>query len=137
MAILPSHVGIDFGNHSVKAVELKNIGSDKPSLINFGSQPTPHGVINSTDVEHQKQLAAALKELYSASNIKNNSVVLAIPESAVFTRFLELPGIKDDEVQSAVFYEAKQYIPIPIEEVQMSFIKIGFNQEKNARGSSS
>lgn len=132
MAALPNHVGIDFGNHTVKAVELKNTSSTTPSLVNFGSQPTPTGVINSPDAEHQKQLANALKELYEASKIKTRQVVLAIPESAVFTRFMEFPGIKEEEIQNAVFYEAKQYLPIPIEEVQMSFIKIGFNQDKNA-----
>ncbi len=132
MAKLPDHVGIDFGNHSVKVVELSNITSPTPSLVNFGSHPTPHGVINSADIEHQKQLSNALKELFAASNIKNRNAVLAIPESSVFTRFLELPGIKDEEIHGAVYYEAKQYIPIPIEEVQMSCIKIGFNREKNA-----
>lgn len=132
MAQLPNHVGIDFGNHSVKAIELDGINSKTPSLTNFGSQPTPHGVINSGDKQHQQQLADALKALYSASKIKNKKVVFAIPESAVFTRFLELPGIKDAEIEQAVFYEAKQYIPIPIEDVQLSFLKIGFNQDKNA-----
>lgn len=132
MAKLPNHVGIDFGNHSVKVVELSGINSASPSLVNFGSHPTPQGVINSADQDHQKQLSNALKELYAASNIKNRKAVLAIPESSVFTRFLELPGIKDEEISGAVFYEAKQYIPIPIEDVQMSFIKIGYNKDKNA-----
>ncbi len=132
MAKLPSHVGVDFGNHSVKAVHLDDIESSSPTLVNFGSQPTPQGVINSPDAEHMKQLIKALKQLYTASNIKNDKVVLAIPESSVFTRFLELPGIKDEEIQSAVYYEAKQYIPLPIEEVQLSFLKIGENKEKNA-----
>ena len=132
MAKLPSHVGIDFGNHSVKAVELSGKGTANPSLVNFGSQPTPTGVINSPDEEHQKLLAKALKDLYSASSIKNKNVVLAIPESSVFTRFIELPGIKDDELNSAVFYEAKQYIPLDIDEVQLSFMKIGHNKEKDA-----
>lgn len=132
MSKLENHVGIDFGNHSVKAVELKDLSSPNPVLVNFGSQPTPHGVINSADLDHQAKLSDALKELYDGSRIKNKKVVLAIPESAVFTRFLELPGIKDEEIQNAVFYEAKQYIPIPLEDVQMSFIKIGFNADKNA-----
>lgn len=132
MSKIAKHVGIDFGNHTVKAVELKNIGSQTPSLVNFGSQPTPSGVINSPDKEHQKQLANALKELYASSKFKTKQAVLAIPESAVFTRFFELPGIKKDEIQSAVFYEAKQYIPIPMDEVQMSFLEIGFNEDRNA-----
>ena len=34
MSKLPDHVGIDFGTHSVKAVELKNILSETPELVN-------------------------------------------------------------------------------------------------------
>jgi type IV pilus assembly protein PilM len=132
MARLPDHVGLDFGTHSVKAIELRNISSKTPDLVNFGSQATPHGVVNSADEQHQKQLADAVKELYDSSKIREKNVVLAIPESAVFTRFLELPGVKDNEIESAVFYQTKEFLPIPVEQVQMSFIKVGFNKDKNA-----
>ncbi|NLE30692.1 hypothetical protein GX618_00235, partial [Candidatus Dojkabacteria bacterium] len=53
MAKLPDHVGIDFGTHTVKAVELKNISS-KPELANLGVQLTPKGVINSEERQDQK-----------------------------------------------------------------------------------
>lgn len=132
MAKLPDHVGIDFGFHSVKAVELKNINSQTPELVNFGSQKTPHGVINSEDAAHQKQLSDALKTLFNNTKFKSNNIVIALPEFTVFTRFLEFPGVKEDELEDAVYYEAKQYIPMPIEDVQMSFVTLGFNQEKNA-----
>jgi len=132
MSRLPDHVGIDFGTHTVKAVQLSNLSSKRVHLDNFGTQVTPHGVVNSPDVEHQKQLADALKELYDGAKIKEKDVVLAIPESAVFTRFLELPGVKDSEIESAVFYQTKEFLPIPVEDVQMSFIKVGFNKDKNA-----
>ena len=131
MAKLPDHVGIDFGTHTVKAVELKNIMS-KPELVNLGSQLTPKGVINSEERQDQKKLAEALKLLYSNSRIRNSNVVMALPEFSVFTRFLEFPGVKKEELKQAVYFEAKQYIPVPIEEVQMSYVTIGFNEEKNA-----
>lgn len=132
MAKLPDHVGIDFGTHSVKAVELKDISTRTPKLVNFGSQTTPKGVINSEEKKDQKQLADVLKKLYDDSNIKNRSIVVALPEFSVFTRFLEFPGVKKEELKDAVFYEAKQYIPVPIEEVRMSYVPIGFNETKNA-----
>ena len=132
MAKLPDHVGIDFGTHSVKAVELKGITTQTPQLINFGSQTTPHGVINSEDKADQKKLADVVKKLYEDSKIKNKTIVVALPEFSVFTRFLEFPGVKKEELKDAVFYEAKQYIPVPIEEVRMSYIPIGFNEAKNA-----
>lgn len=131
MAKLPDHVGIDFGTHTVKAVELKNITS-KPELVNLGTQLTPKDVINSEERQDQKKLAEALKTLYANSKIKNVNVVMALPEFSVFTRFLEFPGVKQEELKQAVQYEAKQYIPIPLDQVQMSYIMIGFNQEKNA-----
>ncbi len=131
MAKLPDHVGIDFGTHSVKAVELKNSGTS-PELINLGSQITPKGVINSEDKQDQKKLADVLKKLYDDSKIKNTNVVMALPEFSVFTRFLEFPGVKKEELRDAVFFEAKQYIPMSINDVHMSFVTIGFNEEKNA-----
>lgn len=132
MAKLPAHVGIDFGTHSVKAVELTGIGSDRPTLVNLGSQLTPKGVINSEDQKDQKKLAEVLKKLYSSSGIKNKNVVMALPEFSVFTRFLEFPGVKREELRDAVYFEAKQYIPMPLKEVQLSYVPIGFNEEKNA-----
>jgi len=131
MAKLPDHVGIDFGTHSVKAVELKNVSST-PELINLGSQLTPKGVINSEEKQDQKKLADVLKKLYDDSKIKNRNVVMALPEFSVFTRFLEFPGVKKEELKDAVFFEAKQYIPMSINDVHMSFVTIGFNEEKNA-----
>ena len=132
MAKLPDHVGIDFGTHSVKAVELRNILTAKPVLENFGSQPTPKGVINSDDIDDQRKLSDVLKKLYDTSKIKNKKVVMALPEFSVFTRFLEFPGFKPEEIEKAVTYEAKQYIPMPLDEVHMNYVVIGFNEEKNA-----
>ena len=88
MAKLPDHVGIDFGTHSVKAVELSRISSANPLLVNLGSQLTPKGVINSEDKSDQRKLADVLKKLYDSSRIKNKNVVMALPEFSVFTRFL-------------------------------------------------
>ena len=130
---LPDHVGLDFGNHSVKAVSIDGLGSKKPKLAAFGSQPTPHGIINSEDESHKKKLADVLKALYNSSNIKNKKVVIAMPEIAVFTRFMEFVGVKDEELEEAVYYQAKQYIPLPLNEVQMSMQRIGFDQTRNAQ----
>jgi type IV pilus assembly protein PilM len=132
MAKLPDHVGVDFGTHSVKAVELARISSDRPVLVNLGSQITPKGVINSEEKRDQKKLADVLKKLYDSSRIRNKNVVMALPEFSVFTRFLEFPGVKREELKDAVYFEAKQYIPMPLNEVQLSYVPIGFNVEKNA-----
>lgn len=131
MANLPEHLGLDFGNHSVKAVQLRNIVRS-PELVAFSSQPTPTGVINSEDEEHQKQLAEVLKVLYGDGGFRTKNVVVALPEFSIFTRFLEFPGVKEDELEDAVHWQAKQVIPVPVAEVQMSWIVLGRDEKKNS-----
>ena len=132
MGKLPDHIGIDFGNHSVKVVQLGDIHSEHPYLMSFGSHPTPEGVINSDEYKHQQELADAIKDLLKEAGIKNKKAVFAIPESAVFTRFMEFPNIKESELDGAIYYQAKQFIPIPIEDVQMSRLILGRDEQKNA-----
>jgi type IV pilus assembly protein PilM len=131
MPQLPDHIGLDFGNHSVKAVQLSNITAS-PSLVAFASQPTPVGVINSEDEEHQKQLANALRILYDEGGFRTRNVVAALPEFSIFTRFLEFPGVKENELDDAVHWQAKQVVPIPVKEVQMSWVLLGKDESKNA-----
>lgn len=132
MANLPDHVGIDFGTHSVKAVELGKISTNNPILVNMGSQITPKGVINSEDDIDKRKLADVLKKLFASSGIKNKNVVMGLPEFSVFTRYLEFPGVKKEELKEVVYHEARQYIPMPMSEVRVHYVPIGFNTEKNA-----
>ncbi|MEA3357011.1 MAG: type IV pilus assembly protein PilM [Patescibacteria group bacterium] len=131
MSKLPDHIGLDFGNHSIKAVQLSGINKS-PSLVGFGSQLTPVGVINSEDETHQKQLVEALKVLIGEGGFRTKNVVAALPEFSIFTRFLEFPGVKDDELEDAVHWQAKQVVPIPIAEMQVGWIVLGRNESKNA-----
>ncbi len=131
MQKLPDHIGIDFGNHTVKAVQLRDLET-APSLFSFASQPTPIGVINSEDEAHQQQLADALKILTDEGRFKTRNVVVALPEVSIFTRFLEFPGVKENELEDAVHWQAKQVVPIPMKDIQMSWILLGRDESKNA-----
>ncbi|MBN1618694.1 type IV pilus assembly protein PilM [Candidatus Dojkabacteria bacterium] len=131
MAILPDHIGLDFGNHSVKGVQLRNIDRS-PQLVAFASQPTPLGVINSEEEQHKESLADALKTLMNEGHFRTKNVVAALPESSIFTRFLEFPGVKEDELEDAVHWQAKQVVPIPLEDVKISSIILGRDESKNS-----
>ncbi len=121
---LPDHVGIDFGNYTVKAVHLRNIDSS-PELVSFADQTTPIGVVNSEDPSHQQKLADILKSLWDEGRFRTSQVVAALPESSIFTRFMEFPGIKEEELDDAIHWQAKQVVPIPLNEVVMSSIILG------------
>lgn len=121
---LPVFFGLDFGNHSIKVVQVKD-ADRSPKLVSYGSASTPRGVIRSENVEHQKDLAKAAKELVNSLGIKTNKTVVALPESAIFTRLVTLPQMKNEEIESSVYWEAKQYIPVDISEVQLDWVEVG------------
>ncbi len=64
------------------------------------------------------QIRVAISELIDRLGIsKATRIRYAISGQAVFTRFIKLPPIEDDNIQQLVAFEAQQHVPFPIEEV--------------------
>lgn len=126
---LPEHIGLDFGNHTVKAVEIKAPASKNPKLVGFGSKETPFGVLNSESEIHVDRLSSAVKAVIKEAGIKNKNVIAAIPESVVSTRITTFKGVKEKELNQAVYWDAKQSLPVPIEEMHLSWMPLAVKKE--------
>lgn len=64
------------------------------------------------------QIRVAISELIDRLGIsKNTKLRYSISGQSVFTRFIKLPPIEDDNIQQLVAFEAQQHVPFPIEEV--------------------
>lgn len=111
--------GLDIGSYSVKAVVLSH-KNKQPKLISFGSILTPSpGLLSDKDTDLEV-LAAAIKNLLSAIKSPNSAVVVALPESKIFTRIIEdLPYLTDDELTSAIKYSAEEFVPLPTDQVNL------------------
>jgi type IV pilus assembly protein PilM len=109
-------VGIDIGAKTIKVVELEKRG-DKFALkasgvVGYTGQP-PEFASNEKDLG---QLSAIVKKLLRESKVTRKDVAISIPEHEVFTRTVRFPPLTDQEIASAVKWEAEQYIPIPVSE---------------------
>ena len=120
---LPLHFAIDFGNHSLKLVNLVQKGKSW-ELKNIGSIQTPPETLNSYKEEHKTLLVDALKSLVAESKVPYKEVAVALPESSVFSRVLTIPKVSDEEVTDAVYWQLKQYLPYPVEDVQSDFTSL-------------
>lgn len=112
--------GLDIGTHSIKAVQLRHT-SPKPTLVAAGTVITPNKSLVSESHEDQELIASAIRKLIGEARISTKKVVVALPESQVFTRVVELPHLSDHELSSAINWEAEQYVPVPLSEVQMDW----------------
>ena len=114
-------VGLDIGSHSIKLVELAKDKSGY-TLRAAGSCPTPPKSLTSTLAADQEALAIAVKKLFSDCGVTSREVSIALPESQVITRVLEdVPQLSARELTSAIQWEAEQYIPLPLAQVNVDF----------------
>ena len=61
-------------------------------------------------------LADVIRKLHKEAHIRGRNVAISLPEPLVFTRTIKFPLLTDQEIESAVKWEAEQYIPIPLSE---------------------
>lgn len=117
---MKTSIGLDIGSHSIKLIEL-GYENNKFGLMAAGSTPTPPNSISSSIPAELEKVAAAVTRLMKDTGAKGKSVQIALPESKVFTRVVEIPALTDRELGSAIKWEAEQYIPLPLDQVNLDY----------------
>ena len=116
--------GLDVGSSAIKLIALGG-KPNKAKLGQFGLAVNPVGNIDTENESERVKIAQAIKKLVGDVQLKTKQVVVALPESKVFTRLVEMPALSDAELASAINWEAEQYIPIPMSEVQLDYKVVG------------
>ena len=99
-------VGLDIGFSTIKIVALEH-GSDMPKLTALGTIAAPMPGMSSDGDQDLAAVSSSIKKLMSASKIGQPEVVVALPESKVFTRVIDdLPFLNDSELPSAIKYSS-------------------------------
>jgi type IV pilus assembly protein PilM len=114
---MPAHFGLDISTSTIKVAEAKAT-KEGFELLAFGEIKTP-APLQSSSPQDAAIIAKALRQLVSDSKVRSRDVYISIPESQAYTRVIQLPVLKDDELESAVKFESEQYIPVPLEEVYL------------------
>ncbi|MCX6793786.1 MAG: type IV pilus assembly protein PilM [Candidatus Gottesmanbacteria bacterium] len=113
-------LGLDIGSHAIKLIELGFEGNSV-GLVAAGSIPTPPKALTSTVTADTEAVAQTIKRLIKETGAKSKEVHIALPESKVFTRVIEVPALSERELTSAIRWEAEQYVPLPLDQVNLDF----------------
>ena len=116
-------VGLNIGRQSIRAVEIDK-KRDKIILTNFGLIKNPKFSIDPKTKEDTKLISSVLEGFFSDTEFTTSSVSLGINETNVFMRIISLPIMSDKELKSSIKYEAEQYIPLPLDQISLSYQKI-------------
>lgn len=115
-----SQLGVDIGSSNIKIVQLRPKDNqfilETYGLVNFSYQIATKDSSNAVS-----QTAQLLKNLMVKARVSTNRAVASLPNSSVFTSVIEMPKIPKQELKTAIEFEAKKYIPLPLKEVTLSW----------------
>lgn len=111
-------LGLDIGSSSVKMVLLKE-SKRGYELQHFGIAPLPPEAIVDGALMNSTAIVQAIQELVAAQKIKHREVALGVAGHSVIIKKIQLPTMTQDELDEAIQWEAEQYIPFDINDVNV------------------
>jgi type IV pilus assembly protein PilM len=122
----PPLIGVDISTSAVKMVELSAAGKGAYRLEGYAIAAIPKDAIVDGNVAGLEQVSDAVKLAWKLLGSREKRAALALPSAAVITKKVMMSAdLREEDMESQVEIEANQYIPFPLEEVNIDFQKIG------------
>ena len=115
-----SLVGLDIGSSAVKAVELRPSGKGY-KVTAFGSEAVPPDSIVDGAIIDAAAVADAIRRLFDGRKIQTKDVAASLSGNAVIVKKITLPVMTDAELAESIYWEAEQYIPFDIQDVNLDY----------------
>lgn len=118
---MSSYFGLDFGSSSIKVAQVDLTGAKNFTVSGIGLIQNPAGSVDFKEKTVVDKLLPAVKQVLAEAGIRDKRAVVAVPESKVYSRIVTMPNMSDAELASAVSWEAEQFVPIPVSEVELDY----------------
>jgi type IV pilus assembly protein PilM len=117
-----SVIGLDIGSSSVKVVELATKAKGKEfELTHLGVAKLPSEAIVQGAFLNSGAIVETIREAVENGKIRNKNVAAAVSGHSVIVKKVNLPAMSRDELDEQIRWEAEQYIPFDVNEVNLDF----------------
>lgn len=123
----PVLLGLDISSTSVKLLEL-SMNSGHYKVESMAIEPLPDDAVSEKNIQDTEAVGECIQKALKKSGSKVKNAAVAVAGSAVITKIITMPaGLanNDSELETQIEMEADQYIPYPLEEINLDFEVIG------------
>ena len=120
-------IGLDIGSSMIKVAEFKKKGKEY-ALKKFGFTETPPEAIVEGNIKDADGIAHVIKNLLKKHKIREKNVAISTGGYSVVIKTINVPTASEDELQNSIRFEAEQYIPYDIEDVNIDFQILGTSE---------
>jgi type IV pilus assembly protein PilM len=128
-----SLVGLDIGSSTVKAIELRSAGKGF-RVAAIGVEPVPADSIVDGAIIDSSAVADAVARLFANKQFKSKDVAASLSGNSVIVKKITLPQMTEAELSESIYWEAEQYIPFDIQDVNLDYQIIEPTNGANAQG---
>ncbi len=130
-----SVIGLDIGSSAVKAVELKPAGKGF-RVAAYGEEPVPADAIVDGAIIDAAAVAEAIRQVFERNKaFKGKDVCASLSGNAVIVKKITLPVMTESELGESIYWEAEQYIPFDIQDVNLDYQILDAGTGPDSRGS--
>ncbi|HEU4774871.1 pilus assembly protein PilM [Lysobacter concretionis Ko07 = DSM 16239] len=121
----PALVGVDISSTAVKLLQLSRAGN-RYRVEHYAVEPLPPNAVVEKNIVEPEAVGEAIKRAMARSGTRAKHAAAAVSGSAVITKVIPMPAeLEGDELEAQVELEAVNYVPYPIEEVNLDFEVLG------------
>jgi type IV pilus assembly protein PilM len=127
-------VGLDIGSSAVKAVELKPAGKGW-KVAALAVEPVPPDSIVDGAIIDGTAVAEAIRRVFENNKaFKAKEVAASLSGNAVIVKKISLPVMTDAELAESIYWEAEQYIPFDIQDVNLDYQILDTGRSADSKG---
>ncbi|MBU1161645.1 MAG: pilus assembly protein PilM [Proteobacteria bacterium] len=120
-------VGLDIGSRTLKLAEIIDTKAGS-ALKNFSTIDMEPGLIEEGSVRDPEAVSGYIRELFKSIKLKDKNVAISIGGYSVIVKKINVQTMTEDELHETIYFEAEQYIPFDISEVNLDFQILGENE---------
>lgn len=118
-------LGIDISSTAVKLIELRQ-GSGRYRVESYAAEPLPQNAVVEKNIANLEAVSECIRSALRRSHTKLREAAVAVPSSSAISKVISVQsGLSEDEMEAQVTLQANQYIPYPLEEVNLDFQILG------------
>ena len=125
-------IGIDIGTRSIKLVELVKIRKTSDNKIyklkNVAFSPLPPDTIVEDEIRKPDIIVKTIVELIKGNKIVNKNIATSLSGRSVIVKKIRLPKMEEAALAESIQWEAEQFIPFDINDVDLDFQIINYSE---------
>ncbi|NMP37869.1 MAG: pilus assembly protein PilM [Clostridiales bacterium] len=124
MGKIKTVIGFEMDSVEIRAVELMKSGSSY-SVVAFGKMALSQGTVEEGFIRKPEEFQEALSSLIKDNNFSGQDVIIGVNNENVIMRYASFPKVTPDKLRKVVLLQAQEFIPIPVNELEIDFVLAG------------